>query len=138
MDKVRAAAFFDLGDVSQDPLKTTYANIKEHIKNHTTKALIAQLVLKDSLTVDPDSEYKAYITKAKTLDMQPFDATYARPTQTTALKQYFKQSDDNAETPDFYNKFIFDDLLEISKYKLSLFVEKATNGRHIKYRFTDA
>lgn len=138
----KAAAFFDLGDVSQGESKTTYANIKEHIKNHTTKALIAQLVLKDSLAEEAvraaDPSYKAYIIKAKTLDMQQFDATYARPTQTAALKQYFQQSDDNAETPDFYNKFIFDDLLEISKYKLSLFVEKTTNGRHIKYRFTDA
>ena len=134
----KAAAFFDLGDVSQGESKTTYDGIKAHIKNHTTKALIAQLVLQDSLTAAADPSYKAYIIKAKTLDMQPFDAAYARPTQTTALKHYFKQSDDNAENPEFYNKFIFDDLLEISKYKLSLFVEKATNGRHIKYKFTEA
>jgi hypothetical protein len=42
-----AAAFFDLGDVSQGESRKTYDGIKAHIKNHTTKALIAQLVLKD-------------------------------------------------------------------------------------------
>ena len=139
-DKVRAAAFFDLGDVSQDPLKTTYAHIKEHIKNHTTKALIAQLVLKDSLAATTtELSYKAYIIKAINWDIPQFDAAYAKPTQTTALKHYFGQHNDNAENPEFYNKFIFDDLLEISKYKLSLFVEKSsTHDRLLKYKFTDA
>ena len=133
----KAAAFFDLGDVSQGESKTTYDGIKAHIKNHTTKALIAQLVLKDSLTATTtEPSYKAYIIKAKTLDMQPFDDPYAKPTQTT-LKQYFQQQ--QAENPEFYNKFIFDDLLEMSKYKLSLFVEKSsTHDRLLKYKFTDA
>ena len=133
----KAAAFFDLGDVSQGESKTTYDGIKAHIKNHTTKALIAQLVLKDSLTATTtEPSYKAYIIKAKTLDMQPFDDPYAKPTQTT-LKQYFQQQ--QAENPEFYNKFIFDDLLEISKYKLSLFVEKSSiHDRLLKYKFTDA
>ena len=135
----KAAAFFDLGDVSQGESKTTYDGIKAHIKNHTTKALIAQLVLKDSLAAAANPKYQAYITKAKNLDIPQFDTTpYTKPDTIENLPHYFKQSDDNAETPDFYNKFIFDDLLEISKYKLSLFVEKATNGRYIKYRFTEA
>ena len=123
-----------------------YKKIREGIAKNARIALISQLVLGDALAYSPndntDGKYKEYIRKVKEAlkkemdgpnipDIKQFTTTDFNAFPKTLSCLYHK----DAENPEFYEKVLFEDLIQPQLYHIKLHVVKTGAQRFIKYTF---
>ena len=137
---------FELVDLHTAPTTnqgTEYGDIRNGIAKNARIALISQLVLKDALVAgSPSVEYKEYIILVKEALKKEMDGTNIPTIQPFTKAQFdaFPQlnhhlKQQTEENPDFYEKVLFEDLIQPQLYHIKLHVVKTGAQRFIKYTF---
>ena len=138
---------FELVDLNTAPTTnqgTEYGDIRKGIAKNARIALISQLVLGDALVADsPSVEYKEYIRNVKEALKKEMDGTNTIHTIQPFTKAQFdafpqlnhhlkQQIEENKE---FYEKVLFEDLIQPQLYHIKLHIVKTGTDRFIKYTF---